>query len=210
MQFSEIAGTTRDFIEDEISIGGIHFRFIDTAGLRETTDQIEAMGVERARKKMEEASLILYLFDLGNETETDLDYELEKLKKQSIPFIPIGNKVDLAQPDLLKKVKKQNLVLISAKETEHINQLKDVILKKVNIDTFHTESPVVTNVRHHQSLAETQQDLNNVLKGIDSNLSNDLLAEDLKMALYHLGEITGEITTEDLLENIFSKFCIGK
>ena len=208
---SEVAGTTRDAIEDEINIGGISFRFIDTAGLRETTDTIEKMGVERARQKMEEASLILYLFDLSAETLADIKNEIEQLEKQGIPYLAIGNKADVASAELIKKLKKiDNSIVISAKSKDDLHQLEQVILAKVNIDTFSTGDTIVTNLRHHEQLVRTKDSLQTVIAGIDSGITNDFTAMDIRQALHHLGEITGQITTDDLLDNIFSKFCIGK
>jgi len=208
---SHIAGTTRDMIEDEINLGGINFRFIDTAGLRDTEDTIEKIGVERTKKKMEQASLILYLFDLGEEKLEEIGKQLNQLENQGVPFIPIGNKLDKAPAPLLKKLEKQNcFIFISALQHQHIDQLKEAILQEVNLDSFKTGNTVITNLRHYQSLVETKSSLEAALKGLDEGLTNDLLAEDIRQALFQLGEITGEITTEDLLENIFRKFCIGK
>ena len=208
---SEIAGTTRDFIEDEINIEGIIFRFIDTAGLRETTDIIESMGVQRTHSKMKEAALILYLFDLANESTTDILKEVNKLENLGKPFIPIGNKIDKAPADLVEKLKEDpRFVLISAANQDHLDGLKEKILEQVNLKTFKSGDTVVTNARHFESLLKTSQALDDVLKGIESNTTGDFLALDIRQALHHLGEITGEVTNDDLLANIFSKFCIGK
>ena len=208
---SEIPGTTRDSIEDEISIEGIHFRFIDTAGLRETKDTIEAIGVERTRQKMDKASLILYIFDLSRETWKEIQEQLEKLKAGKVPFIGVANKVDLASADIDRKSKdSEDLVVISALNQDHIDQIKQSILNKVQANQIDTDHTIITNIRHYDSLNETKKALTDVLNGIEQNIANDLLAQDLRLALHHLGEITGEITTDDLLANIFSKFCIGK
>ncbi len=208
---SEIPGTTRDVIEDEINIEGIHFRFIDTAGLRETKDSIEALGVERTRQKMEKAALILYIFDLSHESCDEIKSQIEQLQKRHAPFIAVGNKVDLSDPALLTQLEDQKEMLaISALKRDDIDRLKQVILSQVHADKIDSDQTIITNLRHYDSLTETSKALEGVLQGIDQNITNDLLAQDLKIALYHLGEITGEITTDDLLENIFSKFCIGK
>ena len=208
---SEVAGTTRDAIEDEISIGGISFRFIDTAGLRETSDTIEKIGVARARQKMEEASLILYLFDLSAESLEDIKNEIQQLEKQGIPYLAIGNKADVASAELIKKLSKiDDTIVISAKSKDDLHKLEQAILAKVNIDTFSTGDTIVTNLRHHEQLVRTKDSLQTVIAGIDSGVTNDFTAMDIRQALHHLGEITGQITTDDLLENIFSKFCIGK
>ena len=206
-----VAGTTRDAIEDEISIGGISFRFIDTAGLRETSDTIEKIGVARARQKMEEASLILYLFDLSAESLEDIKNEIQQLEKQGIPYLAIGNKADVASAELIKKLSKiDDTIVISAKSKDDLHKLEQAILAKVNIDTFSTGDTIVTNLRHHEQLVRTKDSLQTVIAGIDSGVTNDFTAMDIRQALHHLGEITGQITTDDLLENIFSKFCIGK
>lgn len=209
---SDIPGTTRDFIEDEIHIEGVTFRFIDTAGIREATDTIEAIGVERTHAKMKQASLILYLFDLAAETVTGIHQDINKLENLGIPFIKVGNKLDMAKPELMDHLKAEvnDLVLISASTHDHLEELKNRLLAAVNIEKFKTGNTVVTNIRHYQSLVNTQKALDDVLNAIDSGMTGDLLSLDIRTALHHLGEITGEITTDDLLGNIFSKFCIGK
>ena len=208
---SDIAGTTRDFIEDEIIIGGVQFRFIDTAGLRDTTDAIESIGVARTREKLKQASLILYLFDLLNEPVDEIGREINMLENLGKPFIPIGNKADKARPEVLEALKGfERIIYISAQEKTGIEELKDKILEAVNLDSFRTGSTIVTTARHYESLIKTNEALQDVLNGIDNGITNDFLALDIRNSLYHLGEITGEITTDDLLANIFSKFCIGK
>ena len=208
---SEIAGTTRDSIEDDISIGGITFRFIDTAGLRDTTDTIEAIGVARARKKMDEASLILYLFDLTEESYETIEEEIARLTEQEIPFIGIGNKADLVADDFKAQLADlKDLMIISAKDMDDLHRLEKAILAKVNLENFSTGDTIVTNLRHHEQLIRTKDALNTVIAGIDNGVTNDFTAMDIRQALHHLGEITGQITTDDLLDNIFSKFCIGK
>ncbi|MFP4088953.1 MAG: tRNA uridine-5-carboxymethylaminomethyl(34) synthesis GTPase MnmE [Cyclobacteriaceae bacterium] len=208
---SDIPGTTRDFIEDEINIGGISFRFIDTAGLRETTDKVEAIGVQRTYEKMQKASLILYLFDLENDNIVDIHRAINQLENQGIPFMKVGNKIDHAQPELLSEVQKiEDVVFISAEKRENLEGLKDRIMELVGLERFKTSGTIVTNVRHYQSLLQTRESLEDVLRGLDNNITHDFLAQDIRHALHHLGEITGEITTDDLLGNIFSKFCIGK
>ena len=208
---SSIAGTTRDFIEDEMIIEGISFRFIDTAGLREATDEIEAIGVERAKEKMSEASLILYVFDAANTQPADYEQELEAVKSYGIPFIMVGNKMEiLPDPVQAGYGNDDNIMLVSAKQGQHIDTLKDEIIRQVNLPEFKTGNTVVTNARHFESLIATQNALNDVLNALDLGVTGDFLALDIRQALHFLGEITGEITTDDLLGNIFSKFCIGK
>ncbi|WP_154856348.1 tRNA uridine-5-carboxymethylaminomethyl(34) synthesis GTPase MnmE [Cyclobacterium xiamenense] len=209
---SDIAGTTRDSIEDEITLGGVVFRFIDTAGLRETTDTIEAMGVSRTREKMKSASLILYLFDLGDTDLVEINRDLNKLENIGVPFIKVANKLDKGNPQFINILKEAHpdTLFISAGKKENLEELKEKILEQVNLDKFRTGNTVVTNIRHFDSLTRTRESLLDVLGGLDQEVSNDFLAMDIRRSLHYLGEITGEITTDDLLANIFSKFCIGK
>ena len=207
---SDIPGTTRDFIEDEINIEGIPFRFIDTAGIREATDKIEALGVERTHAQMQKASLIIYLFDLSQDTMTEIQRDINKLENLGVPFIKVGNKLDQALPELLQQLQGQDIIFISASEKQHIEELKVKILSAVNVEQFKTGNTMVTNIRHYDSLVNTRKALDDVLHAVDAGMTGDLLALDIRNALHHLGEITGEITTDDLLGNIFSKFCIGK
>lgn len=207
---SDIAGTTRDSIEDEIVLGGINFRFIDTAGLRETQDVIEAMGVERTRDKMKKAALIIYLVDLTNTSIQEITSETQELTALGVPFIKVGNKLDNALPDLVSQLQSQGFIFISAKHKEHIEELKEKILSLFEIQHVKTGDVMVTNLRHYQNLLQTNESLNRVLEGMTNGVTGDFLAMDIRQSLHYLGEITGTITTEDLLENIFSKFCIGK
>ena len=207
---SEIPGTTRDAIEDEIILGGINFRFIDTAGLRETKDVIEAIGVERTRDRMKKASMILYLFDLSNTTEIEIQEQIQGLTLLGIPFISVGNKMDLADAELLENLKSKNFILISAANKTNLLLLKEKILEKVQVKEVKTGDVMVTNLRHYQNLVQTKNALDHVLTGMDSGVTGDFLAMDIRQSLHYLGEITGTITTDDLLDNIFSKFCIGK
>ncbi len=209
---SDIPGTTRDIIEDEIHIEGIRFRFIDTAGIREARDKIEAIGVKRTHDKMKAASVIIYLFDLAKETEAGIEKEIDKLDKPGIPCIKAGNKSDLANAEFIARLHERwpDMIFISAKHEQNLEALKGQLLEIVHLKDFHSGDVIVTNARHYDSLIHTREALSNVLKGLDAGISNDFLALDLRQALHHLGEITGEITTEDLLDNIFRKFCIGK
>ena len=209
---SDIAGTTRDFIEDELSLGGVIFRFIDTAGLRETTDTIEAIGVSRTQEKMRTASLILYLFDLSDTDLVEVHRDLNKLDNLGVPYLKVGNKLDAAKENIVKELQANypDMLFISAGNKENLELLKARILELVNLDKFRTGNTVVTNVRHYDSLTKTRESLLEVLGGLDQLVTNDFLAMDIRRALHYLGEITGEVTTDDLLANIFSKFCIGK
>lgn len=209
---SDIAGTTRDFIEDEISIGGVIFRFIDTAGLRETTDTIEAIGVSRTQEKMKTASLILYLFDLSDTDLVEINRDINKLENFGVPFLKVANKTDKAKTNIISELKEKHpdTIFISAGQKENLEGLKARVLELVNLDKFRTGNTIVTNVRHYDSLTKTRESLLDVLTGLDNLVTNDFLAMDIRRSLHYLGEITGQVTTDDLLANIFSKFCIGK
>jgi tRNA modification GTPase len=206
---SEIPGTTRDVIEDEITLGGITFRFMDTAGLRETQDTIEALGVSRTHERMKVASLILYLFDLSDTTVEEIANEEVKLKAIGRPYIKVGNKVDKASKQLLSAID-HDFVLISASSKTNLETLKKEILSKVNIQQVKQGDVLVTNLRHYQKLTETNEALARVVTGLNTGITGDFLAMDIRQALHFLGEITGQITSDDLLENIFANFCIGK
>ncbi len=207
---SEIPGTTRDVIEDEITLGGITFRFMDTAGLRETQDSIEALGVSRTHERMKIASLILYLFDLSNTTIEEIADEEARLKAIGRPYIKVGNKVDKAPKPLIDAISDQDFVLISASSKTNLETLKKEILSKVNIQEVKQGDVLVTNLRHYQKLSETKEALERVVHGLHTGITGDFIAMDIRQALHFLGEITGQITSDDLLENIFANFCIGK
>lgn len=206
---SDIAGTTRDFIEDQIYIDGIPFRFIDTAGIRETQDKVESIGVQRTLEKMEEASLIIYLFDLMHESVESIEEQIRVQQKANTPLLLVGNKMDQANEQLLSLLEEENALLISAKEKSQLDKLKSR-LKAFISESKSSSDVIVTNTRHMQSLTQTDEALVRAVDGINLGISSDLVAQDIRQALFHLGEITGEVTTDDLLENIFSKFCIGK
>jgi tRNA modification GTPase len=207
---SEIPGTTRDVIEDEMELGGVVFRFIDTAGLRETTDKVEAIGVERTRDRMKKASLILYLFDLTDTNVAEVKTQEDELKALGIPYLKVGNKVDKATPSLIKELQNENFVYISASNKKGIEELKTKILSLFHVNSVKQGDVLVTNLRHYQNLIQTNEALQRVLNGMSEGVTGDFLAMDIRQSLHYLGEITGQITTDDLLENIFSKFCIGK
>jgi tRNA modification GTPase len=207
---SEIPGTTRDVIEDEMVLGGINFRFIDTAGLRETEDIIEAMGVERTRDQMKKASLIIYLFDLTKATLQEIDREELHLQSLGVPYIKVGNKLDRADEALISQVSNRDFIFISASNQTNIQDLKERILSHFQVRTVKTGDVMVTNLRHFHNLQQTYDALQRVLEGMSQHITGDFLAMDIRQALHYLGEITGAITTDDLLENIFSRFCIGK
>lgn len=206
---SDIAGTTRDVIEDEMILGGITFRFMDTAGIRHTQDTIEAIGVQRTHESMKKASLILYLFDLTQTSKEEIEREESEIKKLGIPYLKIGNKLDKASPDGLKNLG-NDFVLIAAASKTNLEKLKDRIISLFQVNEVKQGDVVVTNLRHYQNLLQTNQSLARVLEGMDGHVTGDFLAMDIRQSLHYLGEITGQITSDDLLANIFSKFCIGK
>jgi tRNA modification GTPase len=266
---SEIAGTTRDTVEDHMIIGGINFRFIDTAGIRDTEDIIEAKGVERTHEKIKQAKLIIYLVDPEQDVE-DIVEQMKYLESLGIPFLTVVNKEDLANADFRERLESEvgsqksevggqmsevgsqksevgsqksevrgrndddhtsdlvphtsdlvpqtsvfrpqtpDLIFISARNNEGIEELKSEILLKVNLHAINTDDVLVSNIRHLEALQKTEESLRRVLQNIDQPITSDFLASDIKQALYYLGEITGQVTTDDLLETIFSKFCIGK
>jgi tRNA modification GTPase len=206
---SDIAGTTRDVIEDEMTLGGITFRFMDTAGIRHTSDTIEAIGVQRTHESMKRASLILYLFDLTQTSSEEIEQEEADIKKLGIPYLKIGNKLDQAPPDMLKNLG-DDFVLIAAASKTNLEKLKDRIISLFQVNEVKQGDVVVTNLRHYQNLLQTNHSLARVLEGMDGHVTGDFLAMDIRQSLHYLGEITGQITSGDLLANIFSKFCIGK
>jgi tRNA modification GTPase len=207
---SDIPGTTRDTIEDEMVLGGINFRFIDTAGLRETKDVIEVLGIERTRERMKKASLIIYLFDLSLTTLDEIATEENWVRQLGVPYLKVGNKVDLADKSILDALRSHDFIFISASMKTNIDTLKEKLLALFHVDSVKTGDVMVTNLRHYQNLNQTNDALNRVLGSMETNTTGDFLAMDIRQALHYLGEITGVITTDDLLDNIFSKFCIGK
>ena len=217
---SEIAGTTRDTIEDTINLGGISFRFIDTAGLRLTKDTIESMGVERAYAKISQAKVILLLVDAQIALEDiahSVDEVNETLTSDQTLIILINkeDKVDKNHINQILSSLKSNYpgiyaLTISAKVGHNIDLLTTTLINIGLHGQPETDEVIVTNVRHYESLIKTKENLKEALEGVKNNLSGDLLAIDIRQAIYYLGEITGEITTDDILGHIFSKFCIGK
>ena len=209
---SDIPGTTRDTIEEIINIDGILFRLIDTAGIRDhTSDIIENMGVEKSLGKMKTADLVLYLFDVDEEVK-EIKSLQEELKKRELNFLLVVNKTDKQDESIIKDKFStvENVVFISAKEHRHLDVLKERMVDKVISGKVQPEDTVVTNARHYHALKEVARSLGDIKKGLDDKLAGDLLSLDIRRGLHYLGEITGEITNEDQLDYIFSKFCIGK
>jgi tRNA modification GTPase len=208
---SEIAGTTRDTIEEIINIDGILFRLIDTAGIRESEDAIEIIGVEKSMEKMKSADIVLYLFDAFSETAGELEAAVHRLQEINPSYMLVGTKSDLSdQHYLAEKFSGIDALFLSAKTHHHIALLKERLVDKVLQGKINTESVIVTNARHYASLQQVASSLHDIQSGMDNRIPGDLLALDIRRCLHYLGEITGEVTNEDQLDYIFSKFCIGK
>jgi tRNA modification GTPase len=208
---SEIAGTTRDTIEEVINIDGIMFRLIDTAGIRDSDDLIETIGVARSREKMKEADIVLCLFDAGSDTHAEVEAMEAELRGINPAYLMIGNKSDitgLEAPE--RKFSGIDVLFISAKTGFHVDVLRERLVDKVLQGQVSMESTIVTNARHHHALCQVAGAVTDIRKGMDDRIPGDLLALDIRRALHYLGEITGQITNEDQLDYIFSKFCIGK
>ncbi|WP_430907470.1 tRNA uridine-5-carboxymethylaminomethyl(34) synthesis GTPase MnmE [Maribacter sp. 2-571] len=213
---SDIAGTTRDTIEDEITIGGIGFRFIDTAGIRNTSDVIENMGIQRTYEKIEKAQVVLYLKEATEikNNEDQLKTETEALKERypEKPVVIVANKADQltsGEKEALASRSKE-VLFIAAKKGSGIDALKETLLGFINTGRLKNNDTIVTNSRHYDALLKALEEVEKVQFGMSEGLSGDLLAIDIRQALHHFGEITGEITSDDLLGNIFANFCIGK
>lgn len=210
---SEIPGTTRDTIEDEITIDGILFRFIDTAGIRATTDAVEGIGVGKTFEKMKQSAIVLYVFDVHEITIRALNEALDEVMPQigNAQLLLVGNKMDMEDLTYIQdEFKDFDVLFISAKEKLYIEDLKARLVGLFDNRTVNVTETVVTNARHVEALRNTNGAVSRVIDGLNQNLTGDLLAADIRLALAYLGEITGQISNEDLLSNIFSKFCIGK
>jgi tRNA modification GTPase len=215
---SEIPGTTRDAIEDTIVIGEYRFRFIDTAGLRNSTDRIEKMGIERTWEKIHEASIILYVFDVTEDSFEDVMLSVSEFSEiredKSKKLILIGNKADKLPypPNPLPQTMEGGeleTIFVSAKNKENIHLITDSLVASVKAENL-SGSPIVSNIRHLEALQQALTSIQAVHEGLESVLSPDLLSVDIRKALYHIGEITGDITSDEILGNIFGRFCIGK
>ena len=208
---SHIPGTTRDTIEEVLNINGINFRLIDTAGLREATDTIEQIGVQRTMEKISQSALLIYVFDAERITIEELNSDIASLQRPNIPMLLVANKIDLlTEEQKVALPHTDSSILISAKEKQHIDELKNKVYYAAVKEKLNDDETLVTNIRHLEALQKTEEALLRLLNGIDTNITSDFLAMDIKQALHYLGEITGAVTTDDLLDNIFSKFCIGK
>jgi len=211
---SEIPGTTRDVIEDEMVIDGVLFRFIDTAGIRTTTDIVEQMGVNKALEVIKKSAIVVYLFDSHELSGGDLKLEVEFMKKHinGSKLVLVANKIDVEGEEALRKEYSdfKELIYISAKEGKNIDALKHKLLELFDAKAVSATDTIVTNARHAESLRKALDALNKVTEGLNAKVPGDLLALDIRYALDELGAITGQVTNDDLLGNIFSKFCIGK
>jgi tRNA modification GTPase len=210
---SDIAGTTRDTIEEILNIDGILFRLIDTAGIREHThDVIESIGMEKALAKMQQADVVIYLFDVNEITTADLQSTVNEFNNKKLKYVLVGNKADAADDATLRNKFSSipGITFISAKENRHTEVLKEKLVDLVLQGKVTTDDTIITNARHFHALQEVLQSLIDIRNGLDNNIPSDLIALDIRRCLHYLGEITGEITTEDQLDYIFSKFCIGK
>ena len=212
---SDIHGTTRDVIEDTISIGGVTFRFIDTAGIRETNDKIESLGIERTFQKLDQAEIVLWMIDA-----TNAQTQITQLSSQLLPrcrakqLILVYNKVDLVAniqndiptnfPDDVKSI------VISAKKREHIEELQQMLITSAHLPTITQNDVIVTNVRHYEALNNALEAIHRVQEGLANNLSGDFVSQDIRECIFHLSDIAGEVTNDMVLQNIFQHFCIGK
>lgn len=215
---SDIHGTTRDVIEDTINIQGLTFRLIDTAGIRDTTDEIENLGIERTYQKLRQASIVLWIIDSATEDNHIAELSakvLAHLTDQKV--IMVFNKVDIVGCGVIMDRKRTILqeqipdrIFISAKYNEGINDLQNKLVAAANIPEIGEQDVIVTNIRHYEALRKAQQAIQRVIEGLDTGISGDFLSQDIRECMYYLGEITGQISTDEVLGNIFGKFCIGK
>lgn len=214
---SDIHGTTRDVIEDTINLSGITFRFIDTAGIRETTDKIESLGIERTFQKLQQATIVLWIIDLT--TPISQVEELAHTVKSYLEgknTILVFNKSDLLDAEtfdkkkhLLKELDAER-IYISAKRQENIEQLKDRLVATAHIPEIHQNDIIVTNIRHYEALSKAHAAILRVLEGLNQYISGDFLSQDIRECMHYLGEITGHISNDEVLANIFERFCVGK
>ncbi|MBB1283586.1 tRNA uridine-5-carboxymethylaminomethyl(34) synthesis GTPase MnmE [Flavisolibacter sp. BT320] len=210
---SDIPGTTRDTIEEVINIDGILFRLIDTAGIRtHTTDTIESVGIEKSLAKMRGADVVIYLFDVNETEPAELEKTIREMKEQGIEFLLVANKSDLVDEVAVRQKFSMiaGVLFISAKSGAHLDVLKEKMVDAVLQDRVQGESVIVTNARHFHSLQEVDKSLAEVAAGLETGIPGDLLALDIRRCLHYLGIITGEVSNDDLLDYVFSKFCIGK
>ncbi|GHT55933.1 tRNA modification GTPase MnmE [Bacteroidia bacterium] len=215
---SDVHGTTRDVIEDVVNVSGITFRFIDTAGIRDTTDEVELLGVERTFQKIDQASIVIWLVDA-----TQFNKEIDKLADKIVPrtvhkkLLLVINKIDklnkeeqlILEKEFLPQIKADHIYL-SAKYHQNTEILEAALLQTANLTRYSEQDVIVSNVRHHEALCKAHEAIRRVEEGLRTNLSGDFIAQDIRECMHYLGEITGEISTDEVLGNIFRKFCVGK
>ena len=213
---SDIAGTTRDFIEDVLFVDGVGFRFTDTAGIRDTEDILENLGIERSFQKMQEAKMVLYLLDIHRSMHELLEELHSVHKNDAQSFLVLLNKADklpTGEADNIRKKLQEKtefpVCSITARDRHTLTPVFEYLSDYIQKNNP-SEGTVITSSRHFEALSHTSVALDNVLRGMDSQLPTDLVAMDIREALYHLGTITGQVSTDDLLESIFTRFCIGK
>ena len=211
---SDIPGTTRDSIEDSLIIQGINFRFTDTAGLRETTDFIESKGIEKTINKIKNAKILLYLFDANDTNVNEIKSSINNFKRDDLSIILVRNKIDLINQnskllDDIKSISKSQLLEIEATDAKSVESLKIRLINEVELLNPYTDI-IISNSRHYEALIKALRAIEEVNKGLVDNISGDLLSVDIRRSINHLSEITGEITNDDVLGNIFANFCIGK
>ncbi len=212
---SDIAGTTRDTIEESLNINGVLFRLVDTAGIREAQDTIEAIGVEKTMEKIGQSSLLVYVFDADQTPPDEVKKDLESLCQENLHTIVVANKADLKgaidfNDYAHQNLQENNFIILSAKQQTNIAGLKQELFTAVTDAKVSGDNTIITNTRHLEALQKSHESLSDVLKGMDMQVTSDFIAMDIRRALAFLGEITGEISTDDLLGNIFGRFCIGK
>ena len=208
---SDIPGTTRDSIEDSLVIDGINFRFTDTAGLRETKDVIESKGIEKTKEKINSARILIYLFDSNDTSFKEINSDLKSFKREDLSVLLVRNKVDLKNTNqiLINELEKFEIIEISANNVESVNLLKKRLINEINILNPYTDT-IISNSRHYEALMNALKAIEEVNIGLKNDISGDLLSVDIRKSIEHLAEITGEITNDDVLGNIFANFCIGK
>jgi tRNA modification GTPase len=217
---SEIPGTTRDTIEDTIVIDGLEYRFIDTAGLRETADVIESMGIRRTLDKIDQSSIVLFIDDITDDAESinkRANAIREIIKNTGKHFIILINKIDLFGPGKQKELSQRiivdendSLLFISAKDKTGLEELRQKLGDESIRRRIDSDDVMITNIRHYEALQNVSASLGRVLSGLDNEIPGDLIAIDIRQAIHYLGEITGVITSDEILGNIFKNFCIGK
>ena len=208
---SDIPGTTRDSIEDSLVINGINFRFTDTAGLRDTNDVIESKGIEKTKEKINNAKILLYLFDINDTDINEIKSSLKTFKRKDLSILLVRNKIDLKiqNKKLFNDLNQFELIEISATEKKSVKKLKKRLIREVDVLNPYTDT-IISNSRHYEALIKALKAIEEVNKGLKNNLSGDLLSVDIKRSVEFLAEITGDITNDDVLGNIFANFCIGK